>query len=123
MNETKANAICKTEGCSNQVIKPAWRPELGRYIYNKLCQQCKHNKRAYGILTPERDALLAEQKGGCGICHKPISFATGTAQVDHCHNTGKVRGILCFRCNTAIGSFDDNLLIIENAGTYLRQYL
>jgi len=123
MDEEKANATCRTEGCCNKVIKPAWREERGAYIYNKLCQQCKHNKRQYGINTPERDELLRKQGGVCAICNKLISFESVTAQVDHCHTTGKVRGVLCFRCNTAIGSFEDNLLVIESAGRYLRETL
>lgn len=94
--------------------------ERGTYIYNKICQQCKHNKRQYGITTPERDALISKQMGSCGICKNPISFETNTAQVDRCHATGKIRGVLCFRCNTALGGFEDNLLVMENAGKYLR---
>jgi hypothetical protein len=76
----------------------------------------------YKITTPERDTLLANQNGACGICNKLISFRDSTAQVDHCHTTGAVRGVLCFNCNTAIGSFKDDIDALRAAINYLKRY-
>ena len=61
-----------------------------------------HLKRTYGLTLDEFDALLASQGGGCAVCG-----LTDADNVDHDHVSGRVRGILCFRCNVAIGQMDD----------------
>jgi len=69
--------------------------------------------------------MLFKQDGCCAICgihHTIIHEKTGKAlHVDHCHTTGKVRGLLCFTCNSAIGKFKDNIDIIQSAIIYLKQ--
>ena len=64
-------------------------------------------KRKYGITPEEYDRLLAEQDGRCAICRRrprdDISL-----HVDHDHETGRIRGLLCFRCNNALGDFEDD---------------
>lgn len=63
-------------------------------------------KRNYGITQAEVSALLEQQNGRCAICSSEVSFGRGPhrrACVDHDHETGKVRGILCDRCNSAEG--------------------
>jgi hypothetical protein len=60
-------------------------------------------KRKYGLTLEQFDEMLAAQGGGCGICGK-----LGADNVDHDHETGRVRGILCWNCNIAIGQLEDN---------------
>lgn len=61
----------------------------------------------YGITVEQYDAMLAAQGGLCAICRKPevrkLRGRVARLVVDHCHATGKVRSLLCHRCNTAIG--------------------
>jgi hypothetical protein len=64
-------------------------------------------KRKYGITPEHYDALLAEQEGGCAICERPPTPGI-SLHVDHDHATGDIRGLLCFRCNNALGDFDDD---------------
>ncbi|MFE0331056.1 endonuclease VII domain-containing protein [Streptomyces sp. NPDC058960] len=85
------------------------------------CKACRavqgrqgHLKRQYGITEAERDELIASQAGVCCIC--PSAPA---AHVDHCHQTGKVRGVLCFSCNAALGQFKDRPDVIRRAATYV----
>lgn len=67
-------------------------------------------RKAYGIDSVEYAALLAGQGGGCAICdYKPNQDEDEVLCVDHCHDSKRVRGILCKKCNMALGSFGDNL--------------
>ena len=56
-----------------------------------------------GVTTEDYDRLLAAQDGGCAICGNPPK--TRRLHVDHNHRTGKVRGLLCFRCNRALPTY------------------
>lgn len=66
-------------------------------------------QRKFGLSREAYDALLAATGGLCPICRKPFGFGrSDRPSVDHCHTTGKIRGILCGRCNLAMGMFDDD---------------
>ena len=69
----------------------------------KVSDRKSHLKRKYGLTLEAFDELLASQGGGCAICGRPDAD-----NVDHDHETGRVRGILCFPCNVAIGLLDDD---------------
>jgi len=70
----------------------------------------------YGI-TLEQFTTMREQQGGmCLICHKFMD----KPHVDHCHATGKVRGLLCGNCNRGLGVFFENIQTLENAISYLK---
>lgn len=71
--------------------------------------------RAYKISVEELTRLLSESEGKCDICKKE----TPKMNVDHCHSTGKVRGVLCRDCNLAIGLFKDSKQILSQAINYL----
>ena len=73
-------------------------------------------RRKYGISLKEALELLAKQ-GGCGICTRPL--IKNEMNVDHCHATGIVRGILCSSCNTAIGLLGDTPESINRAIQYV----
>lgn len=79
-------------------------------------------RKQYGISADDYWSMLAKQNGCCLICyHKPSTGARRLA-VDHCHTTGKVRGLLCSRCNTALGLFRDNPMMLEAAKRYLLEH-
>ena len=62
--------------------------------------------------------MYIDQAGLCGICKRPDSSGIKLS-VDHCHQTGKVRGLLCGNCNRALGLFRDNINLLTNAVSYL----
>jgi len=77
-----------------------------------------HLKRKYGISVEQYEARLREQGGGCAVCARPPKLGT-SLHVDHDHETGCVRGLLCFSCNAALGHFQDDLDRIDAALHYV----
>jgi len=83
-----------------------------------------HFKRNYGITLDEYNALLAAQGGVCKICLCPDDWKRkqhAPLCVDHEHKSGKVRGLLCHKCNLAISLVRENIDILANAIRYLSE--
>lgn len=74
-------------------------------------------KRRYGITSEDFDRILAGQGGVCAICLEPPGDRT--FYVDHCHTSGAVRGVLCPRCNTIAGVFDNARELFPAVERYL----
>lgn len=75
----------------------------------------------YGITEEAYKTLLEAQHFGCKICGAPyMDKARSNLSVDHCHKTGKIRGLLCGRCNSMLGYADDNPTILLKAIQYLK---
>jgi hypothetical protein len=75
-------------------------------------------RRVYGLAPGEYTKILENQGGACGICGK--TPRTRFLAVDHDHNTGKTRGLLCYFCNTAIGVFEFDKRTATRASEYLK---
>lgn len=79
----------------------------------------------YGLTLSEVEAMLAAQGGACRICSTRMTLGgmgAGCAVVDHCHETGRVRGLLCSPCNTGIGQLRDSPEILAAALQYLKDF-
>lgn len=83
-------------------------------------------KNNFGITLEEYEKMLSAQDGKCAICGTDKPYKRSKLQsnfsVDHDHVTGKVRGLLCFRCNTGIGHFQDNIDLMKEAIVYLQSF-
>lgn len=84
---------------------------------------------SFGISLEQYNAMLDAQGGVCAICHRPETtpVAKGSTKlralaVDHCHDTGKVRGLLCAACNQSLGKMDESADRLRTAAAYLDQY-
>lgn len=81
-----------------------------------------HLRNTYGISLEDYDSMLTEQGGVCAICGKQETHAQHKyLSVDHCHETGKVRGLLCHGCNATIGYAKDDPARLERAIVYLKE--
>ncbi len=84
-----------------------------------------HLKSTYGIALEFYDALLATQNGVCAVCHQPeTELRRGTVKsldVDHNHDTGQIRGLLCSACNTALGLLREDPLRIKALFEYIER--
>lgn len=90
--------------------------------YNKQNPETKKNQRlrAYGISLEDKKRYLEMQAGVCPICGDDGSNSKNSElYVDHDHQTGEVRGLLCGRCNFALGQFDDDIERMKRAILYL----
>jgi hypothetical protein len=81
-------------------------------------------KKSYGITIDDYDRMFEQQQGKCAICGSTESRTRRSKHfyVDHCHETGQVRGLLCGPCNTGIGNLGDDLGRLEQAVLYLRKH-
>jgi len=76
----------------------------------------KDRFKAYGITKEQYDSMLTEQRNKCKICNEGKKL-----HIDHCHVTGKVRGLLCQNCNTLLGHAKESNDILLNAVAYLKE--
>lgn len=101
-----------------------------RRYYRKNIEKRRdyERKRAcakYGLTVEQFDLMLEQQGGNCAICGTTFAFLKGDQnlrpRIDHCHETGTVRGLLCNKCNRALGLFADDEDILQNALKYIQE--
>lgn len=78
-------------------------------------------KQMYGMGPGAYDKMLAEQDGKCAICRSEKGGGRGGFHVDHCHDLGHVRGLLCHGCNVSLGHFQHSTPVLEAAINYLNR--
>jgi lysine/ornithine N-monooxygenase len=104
-----------------------WRklnPKKGKEYAEKYAEKQKHTarKRRYGITQEQYENMLTKQNYCCAICSTDTVGRNHTAfHVDHNHDTGKVRGLLCDKCNRGLGYFNDNPKFLKKASEYLNE--
>lgn len=114
-NSDQRQSMCKE--CDNKLA-------LTRYHKNKeKYNKARRNstlKRRYGITEDEYFKMFNAQKGKCKLCGKtkPRKGAKHLI-IDHCHSTGKVRGLLCNDCNVLLGKLKDDVNYIDRIKDYL----
>lgn len=79
-------------------------------------------RRQYGITLADYEELLETQNFKCAICGNEDEVEGRRLAIDHCHESGDVRGLLCGKCNRGLGLFYDNPELLSNAIEYLNQY-
>jgi len=89
-----------------------------RHLYNKR----RRLKANFNLTCEEYDAMYEKQNKGCAICGAEKSELGKILAVDHNHTTGKIRGLLCNKCNQGLGFFNDSIDLLQDAVLYLRQH-
>ena len=99
----------------------------GNYV-RKTCRVCRKIERrardrlaTYGITDVDYRRLLRKQNYKCAICFFELDRSDNprAVHIDHCHETAKIRGVLCARCNRALGLFRDSTEVLKNAIRYI----
>lgn len=88
---------------------------------NKDKSKNSNIKYRYNLNIEEYYKIKEKQNNCCAICGKNEQLLNKSLHIDHCHKTHKVRGLLCSRCNLAIGAFEDNIEYLKNAIIYLEK--
>ncbi len=98
---------------------------LKKYItpkkFNKKQYDRQRRIESYGITVAEYEDMFESQNGRCKICSckETTRGYEGLLSIDHCHKTGNVRGLLCVKCNAALGMVNDDLRTLQNCLKYL----
>ena len=115
----KSQSLCI--GCTKERQKNRWDSRTPK----KRLEQ--HLKYKYSLTINELNEALEKQNGGCAICEEVLpdllvynNRRRGYA-IDHNHETGKFRGILCLACNSMLGMARDSQLLLEKASAYLKE--
>lgn len=90
------------------------------YYANKKKFKSYEKKYKYGITEEEYQQMVVKQQGVCKICNNPPVKFKPVLYVDHDHETGKVRGLLCHFCNAGIGMLKDSPALLKRAIKYLK---
>jgi hypothetical protein len=119
----KRSVTQKVQGEDQNTYRARWQR-----VFRKLQPEATKNielKKKFGITREQYAAMHANQSGRCAICGKEESAVirgkTVSLAVDHCHRTGKIRGLLCSSCNPGIGNFMDSIELLQSAIDYLRR--
>ena len=87
-------------------------------------------KSVFGVNKEQYDAMLTSQNHVCAICKEPETLKSKIGRrrheflcIDHCHDTGKIRGLLCRKCNGSLGGFKDSISMLESAIKYLELFI
>jgi hypothetical protein len=79
-----------------------------------------HRKKNYDLPAGEYDRMLSAQGGQCAICKTSDPKGKGSFHVDHCHETDRIRGLLCHNCNVGLGHLQHRSDLLESAISYLK---
>jgi hypothetical protein len=114
--------------CRNEVLRREEHKDSTRVYKNSWSQYNKESiknsqlKSKFGITLPEYNELLFKQENKCAICNNESSTNEKDLAVDHCHKTGKIRGLLCHTCNLGLGHLKDDINLLNKAVDYLKNH-
>lgn len=115
-------------GCKRELSLDAFHVANGGHKARRprciACEKARAREAKYGLTREQFEALWEDQGGKCRICRTKLvrkRHGKRAACVDHCHSNGGVRGLLCRRCNSAIGLLDDSPSRLRAAAKYLEQ--
>jgi hypothetical protein len=131
------DTICRT--CKSEYMQGYSQTDRGREVkkratvrtlqrdagYGKTNLQKYHLRRTYGIDVADYDRMFRSQGGVCLICNEPetalLRGKVRSLAVDHCHTSGKIRGLLCNACNNLLRCAKDDEATLLSAVEYLRR--
>ena len=120
--KSKDGKFRQCKDCQKDSVR-RYKKKMGKAYYER--ERYYKWKATYGLSKEEYEEMLNEQDGKCAICESDVHLVDNNGKrsaIDHCHNTGKVRGILCNNCNRGIGFLGDNSKVVKKALSYLLKF-
>lgn len=111
----------QSDGYANQCKTCFSVTESISYVKTKRRHRDTYLRRRFGITHDDYDLMLSKQNNRCAICGRMPRNGERSLVVDHDHNTGVVRGLLCGKCNTSLGTFGDSIEGLKRAVAYIEQ--
>jgi hypothetical protein len=108
-------AECLRPACS----KLGTSAEYCQRHYNRAYKIARCSDASIQFIWDQVDALFDSQQGQCAICTKDLDLEAAETHLDHCHKTGRLRGVLCQHCNQGLGQFGDDANLLRKAAEYL----
>ena len=109
-----------TNAAETVPVRTRKEPGGPKIYFDGMSDLDKNLRHAYGITETDHTVIFANQDGICRLCEKPFTAAR-KPNVDHCHRTDIIRGLLCKLCNTFIGICNDNTKVLRAAIAYLQK--
>lgn len=118
--ETKDGRRTDCKKCFSTRSKKKWesRPKDEKDTINRK----NRLKYYYGLTVEDYQQMVKEQDEKCYLCGNEDNYNGKPLYVDHCHNSGKVRKLLCQHCNSGLGMFRDNPELLIKAADYLKEH-
>ena len=111
--------------CKKELTLDKFHKHKGRkYDVSSRCANCRNIKvveNRYGLKSGKLEKMKNAQQNKCAICGTHKDELKKKLAVDHCHESGKIRGLLCGNCNNGLGIYKDNINYLGKAITYLRE--
>lgn len=118
--QAKVNARRRELYAQDEARRAKKRAEVKQWQQSNPQKRKGQRLKQHGIDINDYQWLMAEQSGKCAICgYSDQSNPNFFPVVDHCHTTGRVRGLLCMNCNQALGKFKDDPNLLMAAVAYL----
>jgi len=122
-DKEKAKRKAHYNGKKSEYIERSYNWREQNPEKRQLSEKKRSLKKKYGLEWATYINMMEAQDGRCAICNTPLSVHANehfpSACVDHCHKTGKIRGLLCYSCNLVLGYARDDVAILESAKAYL----
>lgn len=122
---TKDGRYPSCRSCNNNRAREYYSSEKGQetrkrhYVANKDRKYLYNATKLYNITSEQYNQMFVDQNGACAICKRPQDETRTRLCVDHCHRGEYVRGLLCHKCNQALGLFQDSIDNLLEAVKYL----
>ena len=127
LNKKKENKLKGTEKQKEKWKRHSKKRKQWLKPANKEKMRLRHLEKKYGMSEQDYKNMLLQQGGVCKLCgglETRVDKITGVViqlAIDHCHETNKVRGLLCGKCNRALGGFQDRVDLLQKAIEYLKE--
>lgn len=117
---SRRNAQRRINYANNPELRNRDRENSKKWRKNNPRKHKNQRLAMYGITVDDFEKIFKEQNKSCAICgYSDLTNSKFFPVVDHCHDTGIVRGLLCMNCNNGLGKFRDSCRLLQNAIEYL----